>query len=224
MARGLRVHAAFLFCLFFTFCRAEAQISQRTEAPFVAFRTSITTKDGQTKMESGTIARRSDGSTCFQSGNDQETLVLIYDMKLHRAVTLYKKYRLYSIFPDPNLKATTLPANYQQQVLANLPAEGTKQEIQNGWTLTTLGKREIEGVMTVGTTMTNAEGRVHEQWHSPALDINLDSTAHQPAQGTDGEIHIRQLRLVEPDESLFRIPAGYVQDERNKAMVGSIAP
>lgn len=61
-----------------------------------------------------------------------------------------------------------------------------------------------------------------EQWYSPALDVDVKRKGRDPATGTESDIRIVQIRMGEPDASLFEIPKGYVQDKRDVSQVRRI--
>lgn len=154
MRRSIVCRAALLVVLLATF-GVKAQISRRSGVPFVGLRTATVTRDGKVTTDVGTVARRSDGSTYVQ----MHGLVLIFDVAGKRSITLNAKAMTYSVSPDPNLKVDPWPADYAQQYMAKLGAEGSTREIDGGWVIKTVGQRNIDGVDAALLALTNSDGR-----------------------------------------------------------------
>lgn len=79
----------------------------------------------------------------------------------------------------------------------------------------TLGSKTIEGVEVNGTRETttgevddagNTVENVKEFWLSPKLGLNLEETRQNSARG-DEILRVTDLKLSEPDPSLFELPA-----------------
>jgi|SRR5689334_10592703 len=88
---------------------------------------------------------------------------------------------------------------------------------------TALGERIIEGLKVTGTRMdfTIPSGAVgneqpitvsSEQWFSPELGVVVSSTHKDPMMG-DTTYKLEQVSRVEPDPSLFTVPADYTQND-----------
>jgi hypothetical protein len=88
---------------------------------------------------------------------------------------------------------------------------------------TALGERIIEGLEVTGTRMqfTIPSGAVgneqpivvsSEQWFSPDLGVVVASTHKDPMMG-DTTYKLEQVSRVEPDPSLFTVPADYTQND-----------
>lgn len=87
-----------------------------------------------------------------------------------------------------------------------------------------LGSKTIEGVEVNGTRETitgevddagNPVENTKELWYSPKLALNLEVTRLDPLRG-DQIIRVTDLKLAEPDPSLFEIPANCkVTDQRH---------
>jgi hypothetical protein len=88
-----------------------------------------------------------------------------------------------------------------------------------------LGMRRIGGVDTIGrrVTVTIPIGQagnnqpidiVDERWQSPDLRIVIEARDMDPRNGTM-EYRLSNIRLTAPDPSLFVIPEGYVEEQRN---------
>lgn len=210
------LRAIYSFALFLllapALCQIAAQMPQPiTNAPFVAMRIQTSTQPSGSQTTFGTVARSSDGSGYVEfNGSDGTRIALIQDLVHHRMIELYLNHHMYSVFPNPNIKASTWPQGYAQHYMESVGKPGSKQELDGGLEITTIGQRVIEGVDTIGFSEQSADGRTFERWYSPALDLDINKTSHVPDKGIDSDTQIQQLHLGEPDAKLFEIPDGYV--------------
>jgi hypothetical protein len=89
-----------------------------------------------------------------------------------------------------------------------------------------LGKRDIDGVETIGTrdtTIVNAGAMgndqpmkiVREFWHSPQLGINLISIVSDPRIGTQ-TFTLADIAVTEVDPKYFQLPDGFVVEDQRK--------
>lgn len=208
------IHSFFLlFLLAPALCQIAAQMPQPlTNVPFVAVRIQTSTQPSGSHTTFGSVARRSDGSGYVEfNSSDGTRVALIQDVVHHQIIELYLKRHMYSVFPQPNLKASIWPGEgYTQRYIESVGKPGSKRELDGGVEITTIGQRVIEGVDTVGLIEQSADGRTSEHWYSPALDLDLNRTSHVPAKSFESDTQIKQLHLGEPDAKLFEIPDGYV--------------
>jgi hypothetical protein len=211
------LRATYTFVLFFllvpTVTQSAAQMPQPiTNAPFIAMRIQTSTQPSGSQTTFGTLARSSDGSGYVEfHSSDGAGIALIQDVVHHRMIELYLKKHMYSVFPQPNIKASTWPREgYTQYYIKSVGKPGSKQELDGGWEITTIGQRVIEGVVTVGLIDQSTDGQTSEHWYSPALDLDLNRKSHVPAKSFESDTQIQQLHLEEPDAKLFEIPEGYV--------------
>ncbi len=182
-----------------------------TGAPFEAAKIMNTSLATGVHTTLGTVARRSDGSAYFELKNlDGTGIVVIRDVARHQTIELYLDRHMFSVWPV-SWKAQARPAGYAQQYFESARAPGSKRVVDGGLEITTIGRRKIEGVETIGFSEKAADGRTSERWYSPALDLNIENKSHDPAKNIDSETQIEQIRLGEPDAKLFEIPAGYVE-------------
>jgi hypothetical protein len=77
-----------------------------------------------------------------------------------------------------------------------------------------LGDKEIQGVKARGVRVTELGTaklpiRVFEEWLSDELGATLFWVDSDPVRQTETRITLVKIRKVEPDSSLFQIPAGY---------------
>jgi hypothetical protein len=193
------------------------------DAPFVAFRTATASKASGESTTAGTVARRSDGSTYVELGSTPgNVIILIMDVARQRAIELYPLQHRFTISFLPQLKAQTRPPGYVQQYLGSVGKAGSKRSLDGGGEITTVGRREIDGVEAVGFLEKRADGRTSERWYAPTLDVNLELKQYQPVEGIESTIQIQRVQLGEPDPKLFEIPEGYVQDKTNAERVGPV--
>lgn len=194
-----------------------------TGAPFEATRIVNTSSPTGVHTTLGTVARRSDGSAYLELKNlDGTGEIVIRDVLHQQTIELYPKYHMFSVWPVA-WKAQTRPAEYTQQYFASAGVSGSKRVVDGGLEITTIGRRKIEGVETIGFSEKAADGRIHQRWYSPALDLNIESKNHDPAKEIDSETQIQQVRLGEPDAKLFAIPAGYVEHKGDLNITGAAA-
>jgi hypothetical protein len=186
-------------------------------APFTAVATVTDTTPAGVKVATGIIARRSDGSTYFAinltSNTDPKVglgqkVAWIHDLATHKNYTLSLSRQDYQEWSTDS-KAMDWTKQSATDALKQSGSVGSKYT-SGEWEITVLGLRTIEGVDTVGTRQTNPNGRIIEKWFSPTLDLDLIVKNHNPSLG-DREVHIEQIRLGEPDATLFKIPDGYTK-------------
>ncbi len=74
-----------------------------------------------------------------------------------------------------------------------------------------LGERLIEGVLTTGRRITDAEhtGQVDERWESAALGLVLSAHHFDPSTGLEVNYQLRNIRQTEPGADLFVVPDDY---------------
>ena len=211
MLRAMHSFALF-FLLVPTLCQSAAQMPQPiTNAPFVAMRIQTSTQPSGSHTTFGTVARSSDGSGYVEfNSSDGTRMALILDVVHHQMIELYLKTHMYSVFPQPNIKASTWPEGYAQHYIESAGKPGSKRKVDGGLEITTIGQRVIEGVDTIGFSEQSADGRTSERWYSPALNLDISKKSHFPAQDIDSDTRIQQLHLGEPDAKLFEIPNGYI--------------
>jgi hypothetical protein len=193
-------------------------IRETTDAPFTATRTSISTRSDGVIADTGLIARRSDGSTYTElrnpNGKDARELagyIIILDISKHRTIELYPAYKKYRLSEDPNLKAYVRPTEYVALAMSTPQPAGTKRQ-QGDWEYTSLGERQTQGVIAIGSLKTRTDGYTIEDWYSPALDLKLESKNHQVNPEIVTVTTFTGIHLGEPDPNLFEIPAGYTED------------
>jgi hypothetical protein len=189
-----------------------------TGAPFTALRTLTATSPSRVTVSTGTVARRSDGSTYIEMRSNSSNprsgagIVVITDVTQHRTIQLLVADHLYTVMPNPELKANALPSGYAEHYMQQEGPEGTKRTVGE-WEITTLSQRQIDGVNTIGTSQVNAEGRSFERWYSPVLDLNIESKNRNPSPPNvyEADTQFREIRLGEPDAKLFEVPEGYTE-------------
>jgi hypothetical protein len=179
------------------------------------------------------IARRTDGSAYYAVNATSSTdpkdrldrkTVLFNDLTAHRTYTILLALHMYDVHttdlkPFPHLAQTA--AEYMQQQ-GGEGHERTAGDVK----IKVLGLRKIEGFDTVGTLTTKPDGFTNEKWYSPELDMDLEMKIHSPQAG-DHTSSIGQIRLGEPDASLFQVPAGFTlapPDPRRHPPSGSSVP
>lgn len=209
--------------LFFVFVLLLSVASNKTmaqmpgnviDAPFIALRTATTTDANGSHTTVGTVARRSDGSTYVELGHTGAGggIITITDVTQHKVIQLYLNHKVFKTWPQPELKTSARPQGYVQHYLNSVSEPGSKRTVDGGLEITTIGRREIEGIETVGFSEKTVDGRTFERWYSPAIDMNIESKLQMPA-GTESEIHIQQIHVGEPDAKLFTVPDGFVEDK-----------
>jgi len=176
-------------------CQAQFLIPN---APFIAMKTTTSSKDTGVETETGMVARKSDGSLYWEIGvkDGKGGSVIIIDVARHRSITLLTSQRLFLVTVDPGIKAVDKPPDTVR------PPPSVMQTVQ-------LGHRMIEGIDTVGFSETTSGGITFERWYSPTLDLSLVLDKHLPGASAPTRIRFTQIHLDEPSDQLFEIPAGY---------------
>lgn len=205
-------------------CTAQVP-SPVTDAPFTGVRTQTVIKSVGSHTTFGTLARRSNGSGYVELRNSDGTgIVLISDAIHHQIIELDLAHHSYTVSSQPALKVQIRPEGYAQFYMKSAGEPGSKRALDGGLEITTIGRRTIENVDTVGFDETATDGRTFERWYSPALDLNLEQKTHAPALGVDSDTRIEQIHRGEPDVNLFEIPSGYVEYKRNANKICPAVP
>jgi len=195
-------------------------------APFTAFETVTRTQGSDASVSTGTIARKADGSICWNmrtthNGVEQATVIFIDNAAKHAALELYVSLHEYTSDPwqvsDTGWRPTTA-----EQYLKQAGGEGTKRTIGDAQ-IQTLGIRQLAGLQVVGFNQLRPIGTM-ERWYSPELDMNLERKARQVTPEAKSEMSISQLRLGEPDPKLFDVPPGFTEVDRKTLVGGSRTP
>lgn len=155
------------------------------------------------------------------------TVVMIGDPVARRRVILHPDLKRAEVIPYPPASgsaaggaansagpaaatsSTAAPAAIRCTPPANAPAPTT----------TALGQKTLAGLTAKGTRVefTIPAGQIgneqaitvtSEEWVSDELGVVLSSTQHDPMIG-DTQFHLDQIERVEPDSSLFAVPADY---------------
>jgi hypothetical protein len=214
-------------------------IPQIRNAPFVAVNTITTTDSKGTHPAVGKVARNSAGSTyveIWRTDTNQLTEILILDVPGKRSIKLEVEKKWYAVDEDPTLTARDLPPGTTAQQIDQPQNTKPIHMEANGLTrdILPLGKKEIEGIMTLGSMETahksglgpDARDYTTENWFSPELQIMLLHVTHDSLKGSEMVSSLSHVQRVEPDPALFQIPADYQRDPLNAqaAAAGQGAP
>jgi len=214
-------------------------IPQIRNAPFVAVNTITTTDSKGTHPAVGKVARNSAGSTyveIWRTDANQLTEILILDVPGKRSIKLEVEKKWYAVDEDPTLTARDLPPGSTAQQIDQPQNMNSTHTEDNGLTrdILPLGKKEIEGIMTLGSMETahksglgpDARDYTTENWFSPELQIMLLHVTHDSLKGSEMVSSLSHVQRVEPDPALFQIPADYQRDPLNAqaAAAGQGAP
>jgi hypothetical protein len=138
--------------------------------------------------------------------------VLIYDPQNRLSTSLFPGTRTFRIFPVQHPPATDAPAGYASPAGSTQPPSQYANEQD-------LGTRTIAGLEVHGMRETqkipaaqSGTGKdivvTDEYWYSYDLKMNLSVKHADPRTGSV-TMTVAQLTRIDPDPSLFAIPAGY---------------
>jgi hypothetical protein len=199
--------------------RLPAQILHITNAPFTA---SLSfTRDGGRTYSTEQLARASDGSTyvASRSSDGRAIRITIDDVPNNREIVLMPSPPSYTyrLVPPPggSFRTDTIE-NYRQQLqqcqksfvqLADIDKQSGSQHAVS------LGVRQQEGMTLFGRRddLTSATGEKSstERWDSD-LGLALSIKRTVAATGKVSSWSVTELYRIEPDPTLFEIPADYL--------------
>lgn len=197
-----------------------------TGAPFTAVETATRTEGKDVIVATGTVARRSDGSTYWylrttRNGVELPGRIYIDDAAKHVSVSIMVNLHEYTsdLWQVPDTGWHPISA---EQYLKQSGGVGAKRTIGDDVT-EMLGFRQIAGLQTVGSNLVRPIGTL-ERWYSPELGMNLERKGHQASPVAETEMTISEIHLGEPDPKLFDVPPGYTLVDRKPIVHSSPTP
>lgn len=151
---------------------------------------------------------------------DVGKIVTINDPVAGYLITLDTEHKTANKIVLPRFEPAKLPLpGEKNKDVIFIASSGGAGAISDAPQSTDLGDRSIGGVTARGTRLTttiepkrigNTNGItiISERWHSPELKLDLRTVHKDPWVGQI-EMTLEDLLRGEPDESLFKIPAGY---------------
>ena len=212
-------------------CTVPALARQRPDAAVVAPYSAVLVLDGDAAMPGGGTLRTHrtmfvarDGAGRFlytepapePAAADPGPRTIICDPGKHTRITLdARTHHAVVVHMLLGLPAAEPPLNLPQLP----PPAGYAMATSTGGALQDLGTKTIDGILAGGTLMVlhniyqggTEPGnftRTTEEWRSVAGGILLEETVHDQ-RGMDAHVHVDNLRLAPPPESLFLVPDGY---------------
>jgi hypothetical protein len=192
----------------------------------VASRHSLTERTSLAKLRQQLRAiAQAEPSQTSMGGQNSATVVSIFDPVANQRIeynTVTKKARIFVLPAKSGAPGATAELNAG----ATGPARGGHFHSSDvSVTTDSLGAQTLAGVSAQGTrtTRTIAAGAfgndkpivsTTENWYSPELQILLASTRNDPRFGQT-TYSVSNLQRVEPNASLFQIPAGYETETVN---------
>jgi hypothetical protein len=194
-----------------------------TGAPFQATLVKTDNRSGQHITSSVTVARSATGSTYWEMSDDTgaTSIILIQDVPKRRFISLDVTKRFYSVgplnlpspFPDAPSPAVV------KQMIAQCENKQTYHNSGDGYDSSSsyIGTRTQDGFIECGERVvynqipptSKLSAKIWQNWTIPAMNLSVEYVAFDDNNQPIMSQKLTDIRLGEPNPSLFEIPSGY---------------
>ena len=197
---------------------------QVRDVPFQATQVVTRASRAGVSVTRGRMARDAAGSTYVEMVDPATGVAMtafVLDVPGRRGIVLDLVHRRYSVRPAPELAGRELlPEMVPEELRRAAETKGRSEGTGGSGTeaaVTHLGTRLISGLMTVGQREVwrdagGGGGKQMESWFSVELGLCVRMTETDAAGQQMVEVGLTEVMRVPPDGSLFRVPAGFVED------------